>query len=244
MQIGSIHTVAAIATFLGLETKGDVNQIVTGINVPECAVEGDLTLWLSKDLKNSACKASFFLTDQSVELLPHQAIIHSTDPVSDFNRLTQKFVPIRRQKSMEGENCVIADTAHLSPNCFIGNDVVIGENVVIHPGAYIGDGTVIDEGAIIGPNAVIGQVAFAIQRNAGSFQRLHTCGFVSISKNVEVGASTVIEAGLTSITQIGEGTKLSNLVHIGHDAQLGSNCVIHALHSIAPFQHVPDFAIL
>lgn len=244
MQIGSIHTVAAIAAYLGLETRGDADQVVTGINVPECTVSGDLTLWVNGKVQPKDVRASFFITNDSIDLLPNQACILSKNPIADYNRLVQKFVPYRKQMSMEGENCVIADTAHLSPNCFIGHDVVIGERTIIHPGAYIGDGTVIEEDVIIGPNAVIGQKAFSIQTEEAQQIRLHTCGFVYLSKNVEVGAGSIIESGVSSITEIKEGTKINNLVQIGHDVQVGAHCIVHAQSTIKPFQVIPDFSVV
>ena len=125
--------------------------------------------------------------------------------------------------SMTGENCQIADSAHLSPNCFIGNDVIIGENVIIHPGAYIGDGTVIEENVIIGPNAVIGHYAFYYKKKPTGYDRMHSCGFVYLEKNVEIGAGSTIDAGVSAITRVGEGTKIDNLVQIGHNVRIGAH---------------------
>ncbi|MNY15114.1 UDP-3-O-acylglucosamine N-acyltransferase [compost metagenome] len=155
-----------------------------------------------------------------------KALIISPEPFDDYNKLTRKFSPYRPQMSMTGENCQIADSAHLSPNCFIGNDVIIGENVIIHPGAYIGDGTVIEENVIIGPNAVIGHYAFYYKKKPSGYDRMHSCGFVYLEKNVEIGAGSTIDAGVSAITRIGEGTKIDNLVQIGHDTIIGKNCLL------------------
>lgn len=224
-----------IARFLGREVVGDPTLIVTGINEIHRVESGDLVFvdhpkYYQKAV-NSA--ASFILIDKEVEFPDGKALIISPEPFDDYNKLTRKFNPYRPQMSMTGENCQIADSAHLSPNCFIGHDVVIGENVTVHPGAYIGDGTVIEENCIIGPNAVIGHYAFYYKKKPSGFDRMHSCGFVYIEKNVEIGANTTIDAGVSAITRIGEGTKIDNLCQIGHDTIIGKNCLLAAQVGIA-----------
>lgn len=235
MKIGNIHTIDAIAQFLGREVVGDKSLIVTGINEIHRVEPGDLVFvdhpkYYDKAL-NSA--ATFILIDREVPVPERKALIISPVPFDDYNRLTKKFAPYRPQMSMTGENCQIADSAHLSPNCFIGHDVIIGEHVTIHPGAYIGDGTVIEENVIIGPNAVIGHYAFYYKKKPVGYDRMHSCGFVYIEKNVEIGAGSTIDAGVSSITRIGEGTKIDNLVQIGHDTIIGKNCLFASQVGIA-----------
>jgi UDP-3-O-[3-hydroxymyristoyl] glucosamine N-acyltransferase len=235
MKIGSIHTIGAIAQFLGREVIGDENLIVTGINEIHRVEPGDLVFvdhpkYYDKAV-NSA--ASFILIDKEVPVPEGKALIISPFPFDDYNKLTKKFAPYRPQMSMTGENCQIADSAHLSPNCFIGHDVIIGENVTIHPGAYIGDGTVIEDNVVIGPNAVIGHYAFYYKKKPTGYDRMHSCGFVYIEKNVEIGAGSTIDAGVSAITRIGEGTKIDNLVQVGHDTVIGKNCLFASQVGIA-----------
>lgn len=242
MQIGSIHTVGDIARFLGREVVGNPDLIVTGINEIHRVQSGDLVFvdhpkYYEKAL-NSA--ASFILIDKEVVCPEGKALIISPVPFDDYNKLTRKFAPYRPQKTMTGENCQIADSAHLSPNCFIGHDVIIGENVTIHPGAYIGDGTVIEENVIIGPNSVIGHYAFYYKKKPTGYDRMHSCGFVYIEKDVEIGASCAIDAGVSAITRIGEGSKLDNLIQIGHDTIIGKHCLIASSVGIAGCVTIED----
>lgn len=232
MQIGSIHTVADIARFLGRKVVGDETLIVKGINDNRVAVDGDLSYTVST---LNECAASVYICSENILVNGALAQIISPDPFEDFNRLTKKFSPYRAQMSLTGEDCVISDSAHLSPNCFIGHNVVIGEYVTIHPGAYIGDHTVIEDNVIIGPGSVIGHYAFSYFRSDEVLKRQHSCGFVLIEKDVEVGALTTIDAGVSGITKIGRGTKINNQVHIGNEAQIGANCLISAQVNVAPF---------
>ncbi len=246
MKIGSIHSVGAIAQFLGRKVVGNESLIVTGINEIHRVEPGDLVFvdhpkYYDKAL-NSA--ASFILIDREVQVPEGKALIISPEPFDDYNKLTKKFAPYRPQMSMTGENCQIADSAHLSPNCFIGHDVIIGENVTIHPGAYIGDGTIIEENVIIGPNAVIGHYAFYYKKKPGGYDRMHSCGFVYIERNVEIGAGSTIDAGVSAITRIGEGTKIDNLVQIGHDTIIGKNCLFASQVGIAGCCTIGDHVTL
>ncbi len=230
MKIGNIHTVVAIAEFLGREVIGDGTLFVTGINEIHRVEAGDLVFvdhpkYYDKAIHSAA---SFILIDKIVSVPEGKALIISPNPFDDYNKLTKKFSPYRHQMSMTGENCQIAESAHLSPNCFIGHNVIIGENVTIHPGAYIGDGTIIEDNVIIGPNVSIGHYAFYYKKKPEGYDRMHSCGFVYLEKNVEIGANSCIDAGVSAITRIGEGTKIDNLVQIGHDTIFGKNCLVAA----------------
>jgi UDP-3-O-[3-hydroxymyristoyl] glucosamine N-acyltransferase len=242
MNIGNQHTVGEIARFLNAKVIGDENQVVTGINEIHRVEPGDLAFvdhpkYYDKVLQSAA---TVILIDKEVVCPDGKSLIVSETPFDDYNKLTRKFAPYRPQMTMTGEDCQIADSAHLSPNCFIGHDVYIGENVTIHPGAYIGDGTVIEENVIIGPNAVIGHYAFYYKRKPEGFSRMHSCGYVHIEKNVEIGASTTIDAGVSAVTRIGEGTKIDNQVQIGHDTIIGKNCLLAAQVGIAGCVTVGD----
>ena len=229
MKIGN-RSVGEIAAFLGCKVVGDPEQMVTGINEIHRVEAGDLVFvdhpkYYDKALRSAA---TTILIDKEVDCPEGKALIISANPFDDYNRLTKKFRPYRPQMSMTGEDCIIADSAHLSPNCFIGHDVQIGENVIIHPGAYIGDGTIIEDNVIIGPNTVIGHYAFYYKKRSEGLSRMHSCGYVHIEKNAEIGALCSIDAGVSAITRIGEGTKIDNQVQIGHDTIVGKNCLFAA----------------
>jgi UDP-3-O-[3-hydroxymyristoyl] glucosamine N-acyltransferase len=230
MNIGNRHTVGEIALFLGGTVVGNEQQIVTGLNEYHRAGTGDLTFadeaGTIGDILRSG--ASVILTTETVNITEDRTLIILPDPFDAYNRLTRKFSPYRPQKSMTGEDCIIADSALLSPNCFIGHDVTIGENATIHPGAYIGDGTVIGEQVIIGPNAVIGHYGFYYKKKPEGYARMHSCGYVHIEKDAEIGALCTIAAGVSSVTRIGAGTKLDSQVHVGHDSVIGNQCILES----------------
>ena len=127
---------------------------------------------------------------------------------------------------------------------FIGNNVIIGKNSRIMPGAVILDRTIIGDNVLIGPNTTLGHNAFYYKRKPEGYDRMHSCGYVHIKDGVEIGANCTIDAGVTGNTEIGEGTKLDNMVHIGHDTVVGKHCLMAANVGVAGCVTIEDKVIL
>ncbi len=146
--------------------------------------------------------------------------------------------------------------AVIGPDVEIGSDTVICANAVIGPGVKIGRGGAIGSGAtiqcaLIGnrvtihPGVRIGQDGFGFALNPkGGHIKVPQIGRVIIQDDVEIGANTTIDRGASRDTIIGEGTKIDNLVQIGHNVVIGRNCVIIAQVGISGSTVLEDFAIL
>ena len=158
-----------------------------------------------------------------------KALIVSEAPFDDYNKLAKHFFTVSFLSQPTGERIVhIDESAIIYPNVFIGSDVTIGKNAIVHPGAVIGNNVVLEENVIVGPNSVIGHYAFYYKKKSDGYNRMHSCGGVHLKKNVEIGALCTIDAGVSGITEIGEGTKIDNQVHIGHDTVVGKHCLMAA----------------
>jgi UDP-3-O-[3-hydroxymyristoyl] glucosamine N-acyltransferase len=230
MKLHQAHSVEEIAGLINCKFIGDAGHQVTGINEIHRVEAGDLVFvdhpkYYQKAL-NSA--ATTILIDQEVECPEGKALIISDKPFDDFNRLTKHFSPFIPPNGEVGENTTIDPTAMIFPNVFIGNNVSIGKNVRLYPGVVIGDGCVLEENVIVGSNSVIGHYAFYYKKKPAGYDRMHTCGAVHLKANVEVGALCTIDAGVSAMTEIGEGTKIDNQVHIGHDTIIGKKCLMAA----------------
>ncbi|MBU2018281.1 MAG: UDP-3-O-(3-hydroxymyristoyl)glucosamine N-acyltransferase [Bacteroidetes bacterium] len=243
MKLQKPITLAEMAEFLGCTFVGDPQHQITGVNEIHRVTAGDLVFvdhpkYYQKAL-NSA--ATTILIDQIVECPEGKGLLVSESPFDDFNKINRQHRPFVPQLSaITGVNCKIAESAMIYPNAFIGNNVIIGENAIIHSGACIMDHTVIEENVIVGPNSVIGHYAFYYKKKPEGFDRMHSCGNVHLSKNVEIGALCTIDAGVTATTMIGEGTKIDNHVHIGHDTLIGKNCLLAANVGIAGCVELKD----
>jgi UDP-3-O-[3-hydroxymyristoyl] glucosamine N-acyltransferase len=136
-----------------------------------------------------------------------------------------------------GSGSVIGATAVIGPDVRIGRHVTVGAGAtVVH--ALIGDNV------IIHPGCRIGQDGFGFVMGRGGHLKVPQIGRVIIQDNVEIGAGTTIDRGRIQDTIIGEGTKIDNLVHVGHNVEIGRHCVIVAQTGISGSVTLRDFVVL
>jgi UDP-3-O-[3-hydroxymyristoyl] glucosamine N-acyltransferase len=230
MELTVPKTIKELAELLSCEFRGDSNHKVTGLNEIHRVKSGDLVFvdhpkYYDKALNS---EATTILIDKEVEFPEGKAILISERPFDDFNKLSRHFEPFKYISGNVGEDSNVDPTAQIFPNVTIGNNVTIGKNVILYPGVVIMDRTTIEDNVVIGANTVIGHTAFYYKKKQEGYDRLHTCGGVIIRKNAELGALCTIDAGVTDYTVIGEGTKLDNQVHVGHDTIIGKNCLLAA----------------
>jgi UDP-3-O-[3-hydroxymyristoyl] glucosamine N-acyltransferase len=128
---------------------------------------------------------------------------------------------------------VIGDGTVIHPNAVIARDVVIGRDCLIYQNVSIRERCVLGDRVILQPGAVIGADGFGYEFSAGKHQKIPQVGIVEIGDDVEVGANTTIDRARFGKTLIGEGTKIDNLVQIGHNVQIGKHCLVIALTGVA-----------
>src|SRR5436190_10745341 len=119
-----------------------------------------------------------------------------------------------------GDRSEIGDGTHLRAGAKVGDDVKIGKNCVLHPNVFVEDGCTIGDGVILHAGAVIGADGFGYVRVTNSYIKFPQIGTVVIENNVEIGANSCVDRGALGETQIGEGTKIDNLVQIAHNVQI------------------------
>jgi len=131
----------------------------------------------------------------------------------------------------------IDETTYVSADAVIGRDVTLGPNVTIGPGVEIGSGSIIEAGVIIThaligqnvhilPGASIGQPGFGFVPSDAGLVKVPQLGRVLIEDDVEIGANVTIDRGALDDTVIGRGSKIDNLVQIGHNVQIGQHTII------------------
>ena len=122
-----------------------------------------------------------------------------------------------------GTGSKIGESTIIFPGAHVGRKVSIGQSCVIMPGVVIMDGTRIGDRVIINPNAVIGSEGFGFAEDENDIVKVPQTGNVIIGDDVEIGACTTIDRGTLDDTVIGSGTKIDNLVQIGHNVKIGKN---------------------
>ncbi len=242
MKFDRIYTLQEIANFLGFPFEGDANLQVSGINEIHKIESGEIVFvdhpkYYKKALESAA---DVILINQTVDVPKGKGIIICEAPFDAFNKITRHFSPDKFWNNAIGEGFEIGKDSHISPNVTIGNHVKIGDNCVIHAGAIICDHSIIKNNVIVGPNAVIGHSAFYYKKKPTGFDRMHTCGRTILEDDVEIGALTTIDRGVTGDTIIGRGTKIDNQVHVGHDTVVGENCLFAANVGIAGCVTIKD----
>lgn len=143
-----------------------------------------------------------------------------------------------------GENVVLGEGVVVGPGCVIGDGVSIGEGSLLHANVTIYAGCRIGRNAIIHAGAVIGSDGFGFAPEKGRWVKIPQIGAVVIGDDVEIGASTTIDRGALEDTVIGDGCKLDNQVHIGHNCKLGNNCLLCGCVGIAGSTTLEDNVVI
>jgi len=246
MQFNPPQTLKAIAGFLKADFSGDPDFIIGGINEIHRVTKGDITFvdhpkYHKKALESAATTV---IINKKTDVPKEKALIFSDDPFRDFVALIKKFRPLETASGMISMTASIGTGTHIQPGVFIGNHVRIGSNCLIHANVTIYDHCEIGDNVIIQSGTVIGADAFYFKRRPDYYDKLHSCGRVIIEDDVEIGANVTIDKGVSANTTIGAGSKLDNLIQVGHDTIIGKNCLFAAQVGIAGCVNIGDNVIL
>lgn len=190
------------------------------------------------------------------------------DPRAAMRVLMERLAPARAPDwgiaptARLGRGCRWQGRIAVGPGALLGTDVTLGADCRIGPGAKIDDGAILgdgcrlDAGAIVGPGVVlgdrvslhagarVGMEGFAFGATPAGPVRVPHLGGCHIGDDVEVGANSTIDRGSVGTTTIGAGTKLDNLVHVGHNVRIGARCLIMAQTGIAGAVTVGDDVLI
>ena len=246
MKFDSPLTLKEVAGLIHARFIGDPGFMVKGINEIHMVEPGDLTFVDHPKYYNKALqsKATTILINKEVEVPKGKALIISDHPFDDYVFLATAFRPFQKAVVAISPTAEIGEGTVIQPGVFIGNHVKIGKNCIIHANASIYDHCVIGHNVIIHSGSVIGADAYYYQRRPEGYKKLESCGRVIIEDNVEVGALTSIDKGVSGDTIISFGTKFDNHVQVGHDTYIGKNCLIGAYCAIAGVTRIEDDVIL
>ena len=139
----------------------------------------------------------------------------------------------------------IGDGTVIYPNVYVGHDVVIGKDCEINPGAVIHENSILGDRVVLRANAVIGGQGFGFSTDSmGRHTHIRQLGNVILEDDVEVGAGSAVDNGAMNHTIVRRGTKIDNLVHLGHNVEIGTDCFIIAQTGIAGSTKVGNHCIL
>lgn len=263
-------TLAELAAMVGGRVCGDPAATIYGAAPLGVAQFGEITLAEDaerlKEFVGSPAQA--VVAPERLEL-DGLCGIAVRDVHAAFRRVVQHFRPSRpAPRPGIHPTAHVAPGAHVSPLAWVGANVTIGLEVVveqgvhIHPGASIGDGsrigrdtvifanatlypdTIVGEGCLIHASAVLGAYGFGYSQRDGQHLLCAQLGWVELGDHVEVGASSTIDRGVYGPTRIGDGTKIDNLVQIGHNCQIGRHNLICSQVGIAGSTSTGDYVVM
>jgi UDP-3-O-[3-hydroxymyristoyl] glucosamine N-acyltransferase len=245
MQFPSPVSLSWIAELIGAKLIGNTADSATGINELHKVEKGDLVFvdhpkYYDKCL-NSA--ASFIIINKETNVPDGKALLIIDDPFEAYCKIVNHFRPFEKANKMISDSAIIGEGSFIYPGAFIGNHVSIGKNTTIYPNVSIMDHCIIGDNVVIQAGTVIGSDAFYYNTKKDRelwYKRMPSCGRVIIEDDVEIGAGCTIDRGVSHDSKIGKGTKMDNLIHIGHDTVIGKNCLIAANVVIAGVVTIED----
>ena len=246
MKFPSPVSLHILADLTSSRIVSNTDASVSGINEIHKVETGDITFvdhpkYYDKAL---ASAATFVIINKEIEAPPGKGLLICDDPFAAYMAIVKKFRVFRPADKNISSSARVGKGTILQPGVFIGENVSIGTNCLIHSNVSIYDHTEIGNDVIIHANTVIGADAFYFKRRPEGFDKMVSCGRVIIHDKVEIGASCTIDKGVSGDTVIGAGTKIDNMVHIGHDSVIGKNCLFAAQVGIAGVVTIEDDVIL
>jgi UDP-3-O-[3-hydroxymyristoyl] glucosamine N-acyltransferase len=261
-----------VVDYVGGELTGDRSVRITGVASIQDAQAGDLTFVANPKyahfLKSTCASAVIVGTETKTEGIKRPLIRHG-NPYLAFARAMELFVDTKKsypegvhstallgegvklEKGVHvGSYVVVERGAHLDRNAtvlagtFVGGDSVVGENSLIYPNVTIRENVEIGKNVIIHSGTVVGSDGFGYAREKERHRKIPQIGGVKIEDDVEIGANVTIDRAALGFTRIGKGTKIDNLVQIGHNVEIGENCIIVAQVGIGGSTKVGDDSIL
>jgi UDP-3-O-[3-hydroxymyristoyl] glucosamine N-acyltransferase len=253
-----VWTLGEIADRIEGTVHGDPAVVIRGVAglddaQPDSLVRVEHPRYLARAL---ACRAGALLVDREMDPGTRPAIRVQNVRVA-FPLILQLFSLERKPDPGIHPTAVLGAGTELGPGCFVGAYAVLGERVklapgvTVHPHAVIGDDVEVGEGSTIFPQAVlyprtvvgqrvrvhsgavVGADGYGYEWNGKQHLKKPHNGRVRLGDDVEVGANATVDRATTGETVIGPGTKIDNLVQIGHNVKTGAHCLIVSLTGIA-----------
>jgi UDP-3-O-[3-hydroxymyristoyl] glucosamine N-acyltransferase len=138
----------------------------------------------------------------------------------------------------------IAPSAAIGPGCCVGDGVSIGEDCLLHPNVTLYAGVTLGSRVTLHSGCVIGADGFGFVFTGDHYEKFPQVGTVVLEDDVEIGANSCVDRAALGITRIGQGTKLDNMVHIGHNCNIGKHVVIAAQTGLSGGVEVGDYSVI
>jgi UDP-3-O-[3-hydroxymyristoyl] glucosamine N-acyltransferase len=257
-----------LAARVGGRVRGNPDRPLRGIRPLATAEAEDLSFLTAVRYREEArrSRAGALLVGREEEL-PHDLLI-APDPAWALGELLRQFHPARQALAGVHPTAVVAPSARVDPSAHVGPHAVVGDGTrvaaraALHAGVVVGAGCAIGEDTVLYPRvvlydgtqlgarvtvhagAVLGADGFGYALHGGAMVKVPQVGRVVVEDDVEIGANTTVDRATLDETRIGAGSKLDNLVQVGHNVRLGRGCVLCGQSGIAGSAQLGDGVVL
>src|SRR5208283_1652357 len=234
--------IAAVA--MPRKTQGATTESIRGIASLEAAQPGDISF-----LGNPKYRSSVASTRASVVLLPpdysgdpgpNQTYMTVDNPSIALARLCSRI----EQALWPAPKPGIHPSAVVAPDATVCATATVGPLCVIEPGVVVAAECVVGRRVRLHPGVVVGSDGFGYELASGRHEKVPQVGSVLIGDDVEIGANSTIDRARFGRTTVGEGTKIDNLVQVGHNVVIGKHCLICALAGVSGSTTLGDYVVL
>ncbi len=249
MRFDNPVPVTTIAQLIGAELVGNIDGEATGINEIHKVEHGDL-VFVDHPKYYATCinsAASYIIINTKTYFPEGKTLLIVDDPFEAYLKIVNFYRPFTPSMKTIADTVIKGEGTIIMPGAYIGNYVKLGKNCLICPNVTILDHCLIGDNVIIQSGTVIGSDAFYYNKKTTRdihYKKMTSCGNVVIENGVEIGANCTIDRGVSADTIIGAGTKLDNMVHVGHDTVIGKNCLCAGQVGIAGATIIEDDVIL
>jgi UDP-3-O-[3-hydroxymyristoyl] glucosamine N-acyltransferase len=262
--------VRELAEWLGATFEGDGEKELTGVAPLETAGAADVAFAATRKaaLQAESSAAGCLLVPEDWPSPSYRTVIRVAEPRTSFARALNRFYPTVELKpgvhptAVLGNNVELGAMVYVGPHAVVGDGtrigaassigagsvvgkrVMIGEGSVLHANVTIYDNVDIGRRAILHSGVVIGADGFGYVMEEDRWQKFPQVGRVEIGDHVEIGANSCVDRAAMGVTSIGEGTKLDNMVHVGHNCRIGRHVVVAAQTGFSGGVVVEDYAVI
>ena len=204
------------------------------------AQAGSKPLLISAQPRLTFARAARLLQDEPVmESGVHWTAVVDDSVIRGENVRVEEWAILKSGVAI-GPGTRIGAGSYLGEGVMVGRECIIFPNVTIYPGTRLGDRVTVHSGAVLGSDGF----GYVRDRHSGRYEKFPQVGRLEIEDDVEIGANATVDRGALDVTRIGRGTKIDNLVHVGHNVQIGEDVVIAAQTGLSGSAVVENSAVI
>jgi len=258
-----------LAEAVGAEVAGDPDCTVEAIRTLETAGPEDLSFLTNDGYREQALasRAGALLVADEAKFSDRNLLI-AADPALALGQLIDLFHPPAPPKPGTHPTAIVATDARIDPSASVGPYVVVGERAVVgprsrvdshvvigddcrvgedvrlHPHVVLYDATSIGDRSIVHAGVVLGSDGYGFASDATGHHKIRHVGRVEVGADVEIGSNSAIDRAVLEATQVGDGTKIDNLVQVGHNVRIGKGCLLVSQAGIAGSSRLGDGVVI